>query len=433
MNIETRLQAHGTIRIFTIAGDRDELHGSGASRLAKFSRQLVAIHYRQADVDQRDRRLELGRHGEGARPVERNLHVVPEQAERLGESEGAIRVVVHDQNALELLGRSGRTGRVGGFRLLCSGNLAKHRQPHREAASLPQSVALHGHSPAVEPGQAAHEGQPKPQPALRAIQAAAPLNEGFEYRREELGRDSDAVIPDLGLDLTVPLSRRDGDVSSPLGVLGGVHQEIREYLRQPDRIGLDEETALGHRDRQEMRSLLEERAGHLDRPRDHGSDLGWFPSERYLAAGHARHVEEILDQAGKVHRLTSNDFTFPSRVFVPAHVHEVQCGQDWIQGIAKLVSQHREELIFPAVRLAQVLPLGPQRAIELLALGDLCLEGTGALLQLGNLAVPLFKARARVERFGREHVTMDLANPLEGLLMLLPGEMAEPVRAIELE
>src|SRR2546422_2205222 len=79
VDIDPRLQAHRAIRVFAVAGDRDEPQRPGADRLAKFSRQLVAIHYGQADVDQGNGRLEAGRDGEGARSVKRHLHLVSEE------------------------------------------------------------------------------------------------------------------------------------------------------------------------------------------------------------------------------------------------------------------------------------------------------------------------------------------------------------------
>src|SRR6185503_3899418 len=182
-----------------------------------------------------------------------------------------------------------------------------------------------------------------------------------------------------------------------------------------------------------MGTLLQKRARRLDRTGDRRRDLEPLAAERDLSAGDARDVQKILDQSREMLRLTPDDVPLPSRVLVAPHVHEVERGEDGIQGIPELVAQHREEFVLAAVGVAQVGLLFAQRLVELLSLRDLGLERAGAPLQLRDLAAPRFGVRLLVVRLRGEHVRVELADLLERIPVLGAVEMAETVPAIELE
>ena len=62
VSIETCAQGGSNVGNLSVSRQRDEPHG--CVRLAQMTRELVAIHVRQADVQDGDFRLEIRRHSE---------------------------------------------------------------------------------------------------------------------------------------------------------------------------------------------------------------------------------------------------------------------------------------------------------------------------------------------------------------------------------
>ena len=78
---------------------------------------------------------------------------------------------------------------------------------------------------------------PRP-PSERAIERS-PWAKRSKIAGEHLGRDADAVVPDLDDDLRPLASRREPDPAAGLGVLRGVREEVHEDLLEPHRVGLE--------------------------------------------------------------------------------------------------------------------------------------------------------------------------------------------------
>ena len=97
------------------------------------------------------------------------------------------------------------------------------------------------------------------------------------------------------------------DVPARRRVLRRVGEQVRDHLREPFAVRVDDEPGARHRDRELVLSLFDERAGHLDRVGDDRGDLDGRALEAQLAAHGARHVEQVVDQAREVPDLPLDD------------------------------------------------------------------------------------------------------------------------------
>src|SRR5690348_2726867 len=67
--------------------------------LAQPPAELITVHDRKPDVEERDLRWVLPRHGECARTIVRDVDLVAELAQRFGEQERGVLVVVDHEHA----------------------------------------------------------------------------------------------------------------------------------------------------------------------------------------------------------------------------------------------------------------------------------------------------------------------------------------------
>jgi hypothetical protein len=72
------------------------------------------------------------------------------------------------------------------------------------------------------------------------------------------------------------------------------------------------------------------------------------PIKDDLAGSHARHVDEIVDETGEMGVLAGDDLAGAARRLLrhPGVVEDVGGGGDGGQGIAQLVPEHGEQLVF---------------------------------------------------------------------------------------
>jgi hypothetical protein len=206
-----------------------------------------------------------------------------------------------------------------------------------------------------------------------------------------IGRDADAVVLDRDAEAVLLATRREGDFSARLGALGGVDQQIREDLRQPHGIAVDHQPFAWHVDGERVRTLLEERAGHLDGLGEHGRKLQWLLLEPHLAARDARDVEQVVDEPAEVPHLPLDHLVL---ALIPsaAQLHELQGGEDGRQRVAQLMAEQGEELVLAAIGLAR------------LAVEAGVLEGQrGAAAQLiGHLQIRELEPAVRLRRSERD-------------------------------
>ena len=118
---------------------------------------------------------------------------------------------------------------------------------------------------------------------------------------------------------------------------------------EPRRVAVHAQAAPRHVDRQRVGALLEQRAGHLDRLRDHLGELDELGLQLDLAARDARDVEQVVDQPRQVVDLALDDGALALRARLAAQPHQLQRRQDRRQRVAQLVAEHRQELVLRAV------------------------------------------------------------------------------------
>ena len=91
-----------------------------------------------------------------------------------------------------------------------------------------------------------------------------------KMRGSMLGGDADAGVPHPHDGLAAFPLGGEPDVAAPLGVLGGVVEQVREHLRQPGRVGVQGDRLGRQGDGEFVAACLDERAagldGHLQRP-----------------------------------------------------------------------------------------------------------------------------------------------------------------------
>ncbi len=207
---------------------------------------------------------------------------------------------------------------------------------------------------AVSLDQVAGQGQADAQAALGAVERALPLHEHVEDAGQHVGPDADAVVDHRHHHLAALAPAAHHHRAARVGVLGRVGQEIGQHLGQADLIHLDKQAGARHLDRQEVRALLEQRAGHLDRLGHHRGQLHRLAAKLHPAARDARDVEQIVDQADQVVDLALDDLALALAADT-AQLHQLDAGQDGSQRVAQLVAEHGQKFVLAAVRLARLL------------------------------------------------------------------------------
>ena len=90
-------------------------------------------------------------------------------------------------------------------------------------------------------------------------------------------------------------------------VARGVVQQVRDDLRHPHLVDIDDEPVLGDVDRQPVMVLLDERQRELDARQRGAGQLGRAPSQLDLAVRDALDVEQIVDETHQVAELALDD------------------------------------------------------------------------------------------------------------------------------
>ena len=79
-------------------------------------------------------------------------------------------------------------------------------------------------------GQAAHQGQPDAEAAVRAVEVALALHERLEYAADQVRRHAGAVVGDGEYRLVALLRHAHGDGSARGSVFEGVADEVGDDL-----------------------------------------------------------------------------------------------------------------------------------------------------------------------------------------------------------
>ena len=178
---------------------------------------------------------------------------------------------------------------------------------HLELAAESASLALCGDRSAVQLHQASDERQADAQPASRALALIIHLREHLENAVELIGGHADAAVPHHDDDLVALTLGREPDSSSRLGVLTGVVEQIAEDLRQPHRVGIEEDRLLRQRHVDRLLVTFRQRTARFDGVLDDRREIHPRLSQLQLVPRDSADVEQIVNEADHVRQLTSED------------------------------------------------------------------------------------------------------------------------------
>ena len=272
---------------------------------------------------------------------------MPAERQHHGEAVGRVEVVVDDQHLERALVPPGRTG--NGRRKL--GRRGGQRQPHDELAAAAGAGAVGGDAPAVQLDEPARQRQPDAEPALRALQRRRDLREHLEHRRQVLRLDADAVVGHRDPQLSAGHRRLQRDAAAARRVLGRVVEQVQQHLRQPRGIGIEPHGVGRQRHVQRVACRRDGGPRRLERTVHHAVQRHPLAAQRDLAAGDARHVEQVVDEAGHLAHLALDHVARPARVGVArvAQAQDLERVGDGRERVAQLVRQRGQELVLAPV------------------------------------------------------------------------------------
>ena len=99
-------------------------------------------------------------------------------------------------------------------------------------------------------------------------------------------------------------------------ILGGVVEQVGDDLGEPRRVAVDHDRGLGETDVELVAMRVDDRLAGLDRLRDDGIEVDRLEPELDLAAGDARHVEQVVHQPGELPRLALDHVMAPDQLGV---------------------------------------------------------------------------------------------------------------------
>src|ERR1700686_1825780 len=229
------------------------------------------------------------------------------------------------------------------------------RQSHDELAALPQSVAVGLHVASVHLDQALGQRQTYAEAGLAVSVELRRLRKQIEHLRQHPGFNANAIVAYPYLYILADRSGSQFDATTGVGILDGVAQYIADNLRQARQVAIDKQWLRIHVDDQLMALVRHHRFHGLDRARDDGRQLNPLAMDSNLATSDARHIEQIVHQFRQMSELPLNDLACPNELHrrqlrIAHQLHGIVDRRQWI---AQLVRQHRQELIFMAIGLAQ--------------------------------------------------------------------------------
>ena len=214
-----------------------------------------------------------------------------------------------------------------------------------------------------------HQRQADAEAAARAVERVLALHEQAEDPRQHLARDADPFVLDAQNAAVAIRERPHADGPTRRRVLHRVGHQIQDDLVEAYGIGIDadlvelcvDDVAAGGGAAAHHAERL------LDRLRQaHGPAL-----EHDLAGPHARGIEQIVDEPPEVNDLTLDDVArLPDVADGARDVEHLRRAGDGGQRIAKLVAEHREEVILRAVGGLRLLKQQGALGLDSFAVGD---------------------------------------------------------------
>ena len=190
MLVEAGVCRSSRVALRAIAGQGNE-DDATSELVTNASRELVPVHARKTDVENRERRTLPLDDLERGRPVVRLEHTVALQRQRDRQTLARVGVVFDDEDRLSTIAWSGIG--LGHVRL----RRRDRRQSHRERGALSLPVAHHGNVTAVQRRQSLHQRQANAEPARRSIHRGVALEEQIEDAIQIVCGDTLTIVADF--------------------------------------------------------------------------------------------------------------------------------------------------------------------------------------------------------------------------------------------
>src|SRR5690606_27639115 len=177
----------------------------------------------------------------------------------------------------------------------------------RERASPSETLAMGLDAAAVRLDQRFHEREAEPEAAAVTLEGTVDLLEHLENALELLGRNPDPVVAHDDHDVPFAELHAEPHVAAGGRVLRGVAQQVREHLREADRIGVELDPLLRELDHELVPGLVEERTRLLERALDDRIERDPALAQLESALRDARDFEQIVDEPRELLDLPLHD------------------------------------------------------------------------------------------------------------------------------
>ncbi len=340
------------------------------------------------------------------------------QLEQLAQRLARIGVVLDDQDIAPCRRRLRRRGALRRRPRL------DRREAHGEGAAAPGAIAAGGGRAAVQRGELAHQRQPKPEAARRAIEPRLALHEWLEDAREQLAAHADAVVGDAQHRVAAFVAHRDRDRAVDRRVLDRVDHQVGDDLLEARGVGLQPRRLQILDD-----AMLTEPAAAAqrgERLRGRRGKVEGAQLEDNFAHDGAAGVEKVVGEAREVLGLPADDAARARRVFGAdaGMIEQARRVHDRAERVAQLVAEQGEELVLGAVgglgRGARLLLALEQRlslGLAARALVGRHLQRVGDLADLADVGLRRRDRLAAAERLRRRaqsrHRRADAARDVE--------------------
>ena len=230
------------------------------------------------------------------------------------------------------------------------------------------------------------ERQADAKAALRSLLRRLNLGEHVVDTGQHLGRNADTVVL-YGHDhfVAFALHGRQSDVTSRVGVLAGVVQQVAEYLGEPPLIAVYVNRVGWQRHDDFVLQAFRQWTAGLDGVLQHGGELRMLLAQFQLVTGDATDVEQIVHEPDHLCQLSLHGLLgLPENVAAAVRAfHDLQHIVKRRERTSQFVGQDRQELILAAVGLLELDKHAVRLLFGTLAVGDIS-HDTGEIALLAQ-------------------------------------------------
>ena len=194
--------------------------------------------------------------------------------------------------------------------------------------------------------------QANAKPVFGRSRATRQLRESLEHSGNLLVEKADAVINDPKQSLIALSANLDPHPAIDSRELQGVVEQVFDDLRDPDRVDIDHQLAIGQRNLQAPPPCLRDQPIRIGGSACDLNQVG--PLELHLQASgrDSRDIKQVIDQSGHMRHLSLEDRH--DRTCHSGHVDRSQKLEriaDRCQRVAQFVGQHRQEILLATIGL----------------------------------------------------------------------------------